>query len=79
MNMVIAGFQNAGIAILYIIAVGALGLHLMHGMQSSLQSLGLMSDSARPCITKTGTVAAWLLFAGYAVIPIVIIFGSIAR
>ena len=39
-SMVILGFQNTIVSIFYIVAVGLLSLHLLHGADSLFQTLG---------------------------------------
>jgi succinate dehydrogenase / fumarate reductase cytochrome b subunit len=68
-HMVISGFQNFFIALIYISALVALVLHLIHGIQSSIQTIGLNNDRTLPLIIKTGVVAAIVLFIGYVSIP----------
>jgi len=68
-HMVISGFQNLFISLIYLFAIVALMLHLIHGIQSSFQTLGLNNDRTLPLIIKTGAVAAMVLFLGYISIP----------
>ncbi len=75
LKMVVLSFQQAGIAAVYIIAMIALALHLSHGAQSFLQTLGLNTDKTIEVFEKLGVVAAVILFIGYASIPIVIFVG----
>jgi succinate dehydrogenase / fumarate reductase cytochrome b subunit len=42
-SMVILGFQNTVVSVFYIIAVGLLSFHLLHGFDSMFQTLGLRS------------------------------------
>ncbi len=42
-NMVVFGFQNKVVALFYIVAVGLLSFHLLHGTDSLFQTLGLRS------------------------------------
>jgi succinate dehydrogenase / fumarate reductase cytochrome b subunit len=42
-SMVILGFQNPIVSLFYIIAVGLLSFHLLHGFDSMFQTLGLRS------------------------------------
>lgn len=74
--MMIAGsFQNIGMSGFYILALTALCLHLMHGIQSSFQTWGLTNDTTLPLIERAGTVVAIVLFCWYAAIPITILMG----
>jgi succinate dehydrogenase / fumarate reductase cytochrome b subunit len=73
--MVIAGFQNITISIIYIISMAALLLHLSHGIQSTFQSLGLNNDNTLPVFEKAGSVMAYILFIAFILIPVVIVIG----
>lgn len=70
LRMVMRSFQHVGIASLYIASMACLLLHLSHGIQSSVQTWGLNNDQTLPAVEKTGTVAAVVLFLGYAAIPV---------
>ncbi len=74
-GMVISGFQNSIVSLIYMVAMIALVLHLTHGIQSSFQSLGLNNESTLPLIEKSGSVAAIILFLGYISIPLAILLG----
>ena len=74
-TMVVASFRQIGIAGVYVFSLLALGLHLLHGMQSSLQTWGLNNDRTLPVFEKTGLVASIVLFLWYAAIPICILMG----
>jgi succinate dehydrogenase / fumarate reductase cytochrome b subunit len=56
-RMVIIGFRNPIIAILYILAQLALMLHLSHGVASTFQSLGLDT----PRLASTWRVLGWIV------------------
>lgn len=73
--MVVLSFRHIGIAAAYIVALAALGLHLLHGVQSSFQTWGLNSDGTLPVVEKTGMTASVILFLWYAAIPAVILTG----
>jgi succinate dehydrogenase / fumarate reductase cytochrome b subunit len=73
--MVVRGFQQSGIAWLYVFFMATLLLHLTHGIQSSFQTWGLNSEQSFPVITRGGQIAATILFLGYAAIPVVIVAG----
>ena len=74
-TMVVLSFQKIIIAAIYVVAMIALALHLAHGIQSSFQTLGLNSDRTQQVITKAGSIAAYILFVGYASIPVVVLMG----
>ena len=73
--MVVGSFQHLSVSLLYITGLGALLLHLSHGIQSSFQTWGLNNERTFPVITRGGTIAATVLFLGYIAIPIVIVTG----
>ncbi len=70
--MVVRSFQQAGIAALYGVGILALGLHLYHGIESSVQTEGLNNDSSMPLVVKTGIAISIVLFLMYAAIPVTI-------
>lgn len=74
-GMVITGFQNFFIALIYVAAMVALLMHLIHGIQSSFQTMGMNNDRTLPVITKAGSFAAIILFLGYVSIPVIIFLG----
>ena len=73
--MVVRSFQHGDISFIYIVSLVALLLHLMHGIQSSFQTWGMNNERTLPVVEKTGTIAAIILFLGYAAIPITIVAG----
>lgn len=73
LGMVVAAFQNVGIALLYVGAMVVLFLHLSHGIQSFFQTMGWSNDKVQPTIIKGGTLVALLLFLGYAAVPLTIL------
>jgi succinate dehydrogenase / fumarate reductase cytochrome b subunit len=72
---VVAGFQNVPIAIFYIIAMGALCLHLDHGIWSMLQTLGWVNKSNTQGLRTTSRIIALIIFAGFVSVPISVLAG----
>jgi len=69
-NMVILSFQNPLISFVYIVGLFMLCMHLSHGFQSVVQTLGLTSTKW-VCILDIGSRAlAWAIFAWYISIPV---------
>lgn len=72
---VVTGFQHWPVAAIYLIALGALGLHLYHGVWSGLQTLGLN----HPRYNGYRRAAAWVLavglFVGFAAVPVAVLAG----
>lgn len=73
--MVLKTFTVRNIASAYVLAMIALGLHLLHGIQSSVQTWGLNSDRSFPLVTAGGKTVAVVLFLAYIAIPVVIVIG----
>jgi succinate dehydrogenase / fumarate reductase cytochrome b subunit len=72
---VVAGFSNVPIAIFYIIAMGALCLHLDHGIWSMLQTLGWVNQGNTRTLKTVSRVVALLIFAGFVSVPISVLAG----
>jgi succinate dehydrogenase / fumarate reductase cytochrome b subunit len=69
-NMVIISFRNPLISGFYVLGLFALCLHLSHGFQSFVQTLGLTSRKW-VCVLEIGSRAlAWVIFVGYISIPV---------
>jgi succinate dehydrogenase / fumarate reductase cytochrome b subunit len=73
--MVVLSFQRFLLAGFYIAAMVVLLLHLAHGNQSFLQSLGLNNDATLPVFEKGGRGVAIAVMVGFALIPAVVFFG----
>ena len=74
-TMVILAFQNPWLSGFYLLSVFLVCLHLSHGLGSLLQTLGLSSKGLAERIQFWGTVIAWMVFAGYASIPVAVLAG----
>ncbi len=73
--MMIRGFQVPLISAFYLLGVGLLALHLNHGIMSMGQTLGLNTGKLRPLWEKGGPAFSWLIFLGYASIPVAVVAG----
>ena len=58
---------------LYIIAMGALGLHLSHGIQSFIQTFGLNHPKYTPAIRKASNIVAGLIALTFSSIPVYVL------
>ena len=67
---VLAWFANPWYAAFYVLAVGGVGLHLSHGVQSAFQTFGVNHPRYTPLVKKAGLALAGLLFLGFASMPI---------
>ena len=71
------GFRSLPVVALYLIAMGAVGLHLYHGLWSSGRSLGVSPPSPRPLRHSLALVLALLVWLGFSVIPIAVYAGVV--
>ncbi len=74
-SMIVHSFQSPAVSLVYLSAMAALGLHLLHSMQSAFQSAGLNSEHSLPIVIRAGMLAALLIFLGFAAMPIAIYIG----
>lgn len=71
----VSGLSHPLVAVLYIVAMAAVGLHLYHGAWSSLRSLGAAQPGPNPLhrpIARVIAVAVWL---GFTSIPVAVLLG----
>ncbi len=76
-KMVIDGFRVWYISIFYIIAVSILCSHLGHGVASIFQTLGINSKKSRGLIERFSWIYAIVIWLGFIVIPIAVLFGFV--
>jgi len=75
-RMVIIGFSNPFVSAFYIFSLFLLAFHLSHGISSLFQTLGVTNKTLRPLCELGARAVAWLLFLGYASIPVsILVFG----
>ena len=67
---VLGWFSNPWYAAFYVLAVGGVGLHLSHGVQSAMQTFGMNHPRYTPLIKKAGLAFALLIFVGFASFPL---------
>ena len=72
---VVAGFQVVPISLFYILAMGALCLHLDHGIWSMLQTVGWVNLDNTKSLRVVSRVVALILFAGFISVPISVLAG----
>lgn len=76
-SMVILGFMNPLVSLFYITAVGLLSLHLLHGVDSLFQTLGLRNAKWSGLLRKVAVVFCTLYFIGNLAIPASVMLGKI--
>lgn len=73
--MVYRGFESVPVSAFYIIAVGLLSLHLLHGVDSLFQTIGFRSEQWAGALRKAVMVICVLYFLGNLAIPAAIVSG----
>jgi succinate dehydrogenase / fumarate reductase cytochrome b subunit len=76
---VVTGFGNPLVALFYLAAMAALGLHLYHGIWSSGRSLGLSPPSPRPLRRRVALGLAVLVWLGFTAIVVAAGMGGLPR
>ena len=71
-NNVVIGFQSAPVALVYIIAMIALGLHLSHGIWSMLQTVGVNRPHLEPALRRIAIFVSAAIMSGFIVIPLAV-------
>ena len=71
-RLLIEVFQSPGYVVFYVVTMAVIGLHLRHGVSSSLQSLGLIPERWTRAFLLAGLAIAVVVGAGFLVVPVYI-------
>ncbi|MFO0825391.1 MAG: succinate dehydrogenase cytochrome b subunit [Gemmataceae bacterium] len=74
-SMVVAGFSEPWLVALYVVSQVVLFVHLLHGIQSSFQTLGLKNRRFAPLIKALGFALALTILVGNLVIVLGVMAG----
>lgn len=74
---VVTGFGVTWVALFYVVAMAALGLHLYHGVWSGLQTLGVNHPHVNPGRRRVASVLAVAVALAFASIPLAVLAGVI--
>jgi succinate dehydrogenase / fumarate reductase cytochrome b subunit len=74
---VITGFQSVPVALAYVVAMAMLGFHLLHGIWSMFQSVGVAHPFYTPLIKRFALLATTLIVLGNISIPIAVLTGIV--
>jgi succinate dehydrogenase / fumarate reductase cytochrome b subunit len=74
---VVRGFRVWWVALFYIVAMIALGLHIFHGAWSSVRSIGVSPNSPQPLHRRVSLVIAVLVWAAFTAIPVAVVTGVV--
>jgi succinate dehydrogenase / fumarate reductase cytochrome b subunit len=75
--MLVLGFQQWPIALLYILGQFLLAAHLSHGLYSMVQHLGLAGKAWTPWAKGAALVIGYGLCAAFASIPLAVLLGIV--
>ena len=75
---VVSSFRIWWVALFYVVAMIALGLHLFHGAWSSMRSIGVSPASPQPLHRKLSLVIALFVWAAFTAVPVAV-FSAIVR
>jgi succinate dehydrogenase / fumarate reductase, cytochrome b subunit len=73
----IASFDRPVVAIFYVLAMLALGLHIRHGLWSAMQTLGGNSAMRQNSLKTLSFVVAGVITLGFVIIPISVMTGLV--
>lgn len=76
-EMVVLGFSHPLVSLFYIVAVGLLSFHLLHGLDSMFQTLGLRSGRWSGALRTIAVVFCVTYFAGNLLIPGAVLAGHL--
>jgi succinate dehydrogenase / fumarate reductase cytochrome b subunit len=74
---VVTSFRIWWVALFYVVAMIALGLHLFHGAWSSVRSIGVSPPSPQPLHRRLSMLIAVLVWAAFTAIPIAVFTGIV--
>jgi succinate dehydrogenase / fumarate reductase cytochrome b subunit len=77
-DFVIELFKSPLYTLLYVLAFVLLGLHLIHGFQSSMTTTGIRHEKYRKCIVNLGIAFSILITVGFSAIALWFHFANIS-
>jgi succinate dehydrogenase / fumarate reductase cytochrome b subunit len=77
-SMVILGYSNVLISVVYIAAMILLGFHLFHAIESMFQTLGINHEKYNPIIHGLSVTLSTIIVVGFIMIPVGVLAGWIA-
>jgi succinate dehydrogenase / fumarate reductase cytochrome b subunit len=74
---IVTSFNVWWVALFYVVAMIALGLHLFHGAWSSVRSIGVSPPSPQPLHRRVSLVIAVFVWAAFTAIPVAVFSGIV--
>ena len=79
-DLLVDTFSTWWLTLIYLLAMAALAMHLLHGVWSAAQTLGVTNNArARRNAKVGGVITAVVIAGGFALVPIFILVGVIAK
>lgn len=76
-SRMIVAFHKPWVLVFYVISMAALGLHLYHGIWSSLRTIGATQPSQNPMRRRISATIAIVIAVGFAIVPLAVAAGII--
>lgn len=76
-TMMVLGFQPVAVSLFYIVAVGLLAMHLLHGAESMFQSIGWRTERWGGFLKRVVQLFCLLYFLGNLAIPGSVLLGIV--
>jgi succinate dehydrogenase / fumarate reductase cytochrome b subunit len=76
-NNLVIGFQSIPVTAFYLVSVGALCVHLYHGLWSAVATAGVENPRIERVRRPIAAALAWGLFLGYALVPLSVLAGVV--
>ena len=74
---VVSSFRIWWVALFYVVAMVALGLHVFHGAWSSMRSIGVSPPSDHPLHHRISLAIAILVWAAFTAVPLAVFTGMV--
>jgi succinate dehydrogenase / fumarate reductase, cytochrome b subunit len=74
---IVTSFRIWWVALFYVVAMLALGLHLFHGAWSSVRSIGVSPPSPEPLHHRISLAIALLVWAAFTAVPLAVVAGIV--
>lgn len=78
-DLLVDSFSTWWLTVIYLLAMGALAMHLRHGTWSAAQTLGLTNNArARRNANVLGYIVATVIAGGFSLVPVFVLAGVIS-
>jgi succinate dehydrogenase / fumarate reductase cytochrome b subunit len=74
---VVTSFRIWWVALFYVMSMIALGLHIFHGVWSSVRSIGVSPPSPEPLHKRVSLVIALFVWAAFTAVPVAVFCGIV--